>query len=454
MSFTPYDSYRPSGTEWLGNIPEHWPTARIKTLFEIRKRIAGELGHEVLSVTQQGLKVRDIDSNDGQLSMDYSKYQLVEPDDFVMNHMDLLTGYVDLSRCHGVTSPDYRVFAARRKDLSLKYFLYIFQNGYRQRIFYAFGQGASGLGRWRMPTDSFHDFVLPLPPLTEQFAIAGFLDRETAKIDALMEQQTWLMKLLKEKRRAVIAHAVIDGLDPNVPMKDMGVDWLGDLPAHWELYRIKYLTRSIGQGWSPQCESSPVDSDEDWGVLKVGCVNGGIFKPNENKKLPIDLEPISELGLAADDLLVSRANTRELVGQAAVVPEAHPNLLLCDKLYRLRLEPSLCVPAFLARYLGTPQARGQIELAATGASSSMQNIGQSTILELPVALPPLEEQYAINTFLDQEITKIDLLTEEAAAAISLLQERRSALISAAVTGKVDVRKSLGADTPRPDVVAA
>src|SRR5580704_14425305 len=160
MRLTRYERYRQSDADWLGTIPEHWSTARVKTIFEIRKRVAGELGHDVLSVTQQGLKVRDIDSNDGQLSMDYSKYQLVEPDDFVMNHMDLLTGYVDLSRFNGVTSPDYRVFSARQKnDLSLKFFLYLFQNAYRQRIFYAFGQGASGLGRWRMPTDSFNDFI-------------------------------------------------------------------------------------------------------------------------------------------------------------------------------------------------------------------------------------------------------------------------------------------------------
>src|SRR5258708_1791346 len=130
MSLTQYPRYRQSGADWLGDIPEHWSAVRIKTMFEIRKRIAGALGHDVLSVTQQGLKIRDIDSNDGQLSMDYAKYQLVEPGDFVMNHMDLLTGYVDVSKFHGVTSPDYRVFAARKKELTLRFFLYLFQNGY------------------------------------------------------------------------------------------------------------------------------------------------------------------------------------------------------------------------------------------------------------------------------------------------------------------------------------
>src|SRR5579859_4535350 len=199
MSLPQYKRYRQSGADWLGSIPDHWSSARVKTVFEIRKRIAGELGHDVLSVTQQGLKIRNTDSNDGQLSMDYSKYQLVEPGDFVMNHMDLLTGYVDVSTFHGVTSPDYRVFTARKKEVSLGFFLYLFQNGYQQRIFYAFGQGASGLGRWRMPTDSFNDFILPVPPLSEQTAIATFLDHETSKIDALVEEQQRLIELLREK---------------------------------------------------------------------------------------------------------------------------------------------------------------------------------------------------------------------------------------------------------------
>src|SRR6266403_2004784 len=248
MSFPRYESYRRSGVDWLGSVPEHWSAGRVKTLFEIRKRIAGELGHDVLSVTQQGLKVRDIDSNDGQLSMDYSKYQLVEPGDFVMNHMDLLTGYVDVSKFHGVTSPDYRVFTARKKELSLRFFLYLFKNGYQQRIFYAFGQGASGLARWRMPTDSFNDFILPIPPLSEQTTVASFLDRETGKIDALVEEQKRLIELLKEKRQIVISHAVTKGLDPNALMKDTGVEWLGQMPDHWSLVKVgRYFRASKGK---------------------------------------------------------------------------------------------------------------------------------------------------------------------------------------------------------------
>jgi type I restriction enzyme S subunit len=222
-------------------------------------------------------------------------------------------------------------------------------------------------------------------------------------------------------------------------MKDSGIEWLGVVPEHWEVKRVKRLIQSIEQGWSPQCEGFPVETPDEWGVLKVGCVNGGVFNPAENKTLPENLEPVASLGIELNDVLISRANSRELVGSAAVARESHPRLMLCDKLYRLKMCVDLCLPEFLVFYLGIGVVRSQIELAATGASSSMLNIGQSTILELEIALPTLEEQQAIAAFLDTATAKFDTLTAEANRAIALLQERRSALISAAVTGKIDVR---------------
>ena len=131
----PNAKMKDSEVEWIGEIPEHWEMKKVKYLFEIRKRISGELGYDVLSVTQSGLKVKDIVSGEGQLSMDYTKYQLVFPEDFVMNHMDLLTGYVDISQYMGVTSPDYRVFTLTDNNCDKKYYLYIFQFGYKTKFF-------------------------------------------------------------------------------------------------------------------------------------------------------------------------------------------------------------------------------------------------------------------------------------------------------------------------------
>ena len=245
--------------------------------------------------------------------MDYSKYQLVEVGDFAMNHMDLLTGGVDIAATRGVTSPDYRVVTIR--DYSTchdRFFLGLFQMCYRNKIFYGFGQGSSQLGRWRLPTEQFLDFVFPLPPLAEQTQIAGFLDRETGKIDELVAEQRRLMELLKEKRQAVISRAVTRGLNPAAPLKSSGIEWLGAVPAHWETKPLKYSITKIEQGWSPQCGSDPAVESE-WGVLKVGCGNRDRFDPNEQKALPLDVEPLTNYEIKSGDILVSRGNTLELV---------------------------------------------------------------------------------------------------------------------------------------------
>jgi len=275
--------------------------------------------------------------------------------------------------------------------------------------------------------------------LEEQTEIVHYLDHEVAALNRLVAEQERLLELLKEKRQAIISHTVTKGLNPDAPMKDSGVEWLGEVPEGWKVKRVKHVTVSLEQGWSPQCEGFPVETAEEWGVLKVGCVNGGVFNPFENKTLPANLEPLPELGIRAGDLLISRANTRELVGSAAVAEHDFPKLLLCDKLYRIRLNPLKCHPLYLAHYLMVGSVRGQIELGATGASSSMQNISQSTILDLAVALPSVDEQSTIVSYIKTKLHGFDELVSESYRTIDLLKERRSALISSAVTGKIDVR---------------
>lgn len=229
------------------------------------------------------------------------------------------------------------------------------------------------------------------------------------------------------------------GLDPDVPMKDSGVEWLGEVPEHWVVKRVKHVVRTLEQGWSPQCENNPVTDDSEWGVLKVGCVNNGRFEKSENKRLPKGIEPRPNLAVKAGDVLVSRANTRDLVGSCAVPTNDHPNLMMSDKLFRLRLLEDFAEPRYLAFFMSSPTARKLIEIEATGASSSMLNIGQGTILEMPIPCPPLEEQVKIKNKIISETWKLLNLAGQALELKKMLEERRSALISAAVTGKIDVR---------------
>ena len=439
MSFPRYPVYKDSGVAWLGEVPGHWGVLPCRAFVDEQtdKNDDGK-NEDYLSLMANVGIIPYAEKGDvgNKKPEDLTKCKLVSQGDFVINSMNYGIGSYGLSALNGICSPVYIVLRPRLDRIESRYAFRIFENKAFQTYAQSFGNGILE-HRAAINWDILKSIHVGIPPIDEQMAILAFLDRETGKIDALVAEQEKLIALLKEKRQAVISHAVTKGLNPAARMKDSGIEWLGEVPEHWEVKCVKHVMRSIEQGWSPQCEGFPVEAADEWGVLKVGCVNGGLFNPNENKTLPADLEPLPELGIAAGDLLISRANSPELVGSAAVVERNFPNLLLCDKLYRIRLN-SECLPLFLARYLGIGKVRGQIELTATGASSSMQNIAQSTILNLAIALPDVEEQTAIAAFLNRETTKLDALTAEAQRAIELLKERRIALISAAVTGKIKV----------------
>ena len=281
-------------------------------------------------------------------------------------------------------------------------------------------------------------FNLPIPPLRWQCQIAAFLDRETAKIDALVAEQEKLITLLKEKRQAVISHAVTRGLDPTVPMKDSGVEWLGEVPAHWVVCSIRRIVAAIEQGWSPECFAHPAEDDE-WGVLKAGCVNRGIYDQNDNKALPAELMPMPEYEVHVGDVLMSRASgSSELVGSTALVTSTREKLMLSDKIFRLRLDRRM-EPGFFVAALNSRPLRSQIEQALSGGNGLANNLPQANLRGFFLGFPPKQEQQEVCDFLESELAKFDSLTTEAQRAITLLQERRTALISAAVTGKIDVR---------------
>ncbi len=194
-----------SGIVWMGYIPSHWRVIKTKYLFEIVKRIAGEEGYDVLSVTQQGLKVKDLDDYGGQIAESYAGYQFVYPEDFVMNHMDLLTGWVDYSDKFGVTSPDYRVFRLiDKKANSLDYFKYVFQCCYLDKIYYSLGNGVAGVGRWRLQAYTFKNFRLPVPPLEEQVAIAKYLDEKCSSIAHYINANKQKIAILQDYKKSII----------------------------------------------------------------------------------------------------------------------------------------------------------------------------------------------------------------------------------------------------------
>ncbi|WP_018718003.1 restriction endonuclease subunit S [Arhodomonas aquaeolei] len=299
-----------------------------------------------------------------------------------------------------------------------------------------FKLAAKGVTRFGLSQYALRNAVAKIPPLSYQQKIADFLDRKTAEIDTLIAKKRRLLDRLAEKRTALITRAVTKGLNPDAPMKDSGIEWLGEIPAHWVIVRLRHLTEKIEQGWSPQCQNRPANIGE-WGVLKVGCVNGDAYDETENKALPVELSPKERYEIRQGDILISRANTRELLGSATLVDKTQSKILLCDKLYRLETRDNID-NGFLVRVLRSVPSRFQYEREGTGTSGSMQNIGQDTLKDLTFACPPAEEQREIDQWLGSAVVHFDQLQSRIESAVGRLEEYRSALITNAVTGQIQV----------------
>lgn len=221
-----------SGIEWIGEIPVNWNIRKMKCMFRIKKNIAGQEGYTVLSITQKGIVPKNLSSNEGQLAENYSHYQLVEPGDFAMNHMDLLTGWVDISKYRGVTSPDYRVFVMLDPEKNCsKFILYLMQMCYTNRIFYGLGQGVSGLGRWRLQSDKFLNFTIPVPFVDEQKEIADYLDKKCAEIDSLIAKKTNLLSELENYKKSLIYEYVTGKKECSEIIKDTSENTCLRFPA-------------------------------------------------------------------------------------------------------------------------------------------------------------------------------------------------------------------------------
>ncbi|WP_328339857.1 restriction endonuclease subunit S [Streptomyces violaceus] len=266
-------------------------------------------------------------------------------------------------------------------------------------------------------TAQINALSVPVPPAQEQRVIADYLDRETARIDTLIKEQQRLIEILGERKVAAMATATASG----------------------EPVALRRVVTRIRQGWSPNCESWPPNGVTEWGVLKVGCSNSGTFDPTESKRLPDETTPRPEFVVEPGEIVMSRANTKELVGASAVVDCAYPRLMLSDLNYGLTVASGVD-PEFVSYALRSGHVRYQISLASKGTSPSMQKISQRDIRDLILQLPPLDEQRRIVADLDEQTAKIDSLIAEAEGFIELSRERRSALITAAVTGQIDVRE--------------
>lgn len=422
-----YDHRRDSGIEWLNDIPTHWKLKRLKFIVEIAKRIAGKEGFEVLSITQKGIKVKDVESGEGQLAMDYSKYQLLYKGEFAMNHMDLLTGYVDISHYDGVVSPDYRVFINRSADVMDAYLLLIFQLGYTQRIFYRYGQGVSFLGRWRFPAENFNNFFIPIPPLEEQRRIVDFISRKTTQIDEAIAIKEKQIALLKERKQIIIQKAVTQGLNPNVPMKNSGADWIEQIPKHWNFLPItKYSTRVDYRGKTPEKVS-----EGRFLLTAKNVKNGRIdYEISQEFIKETHYESVMSRGKPIiGDLLFT---TEAPLGACAIVD--NPNVAIAQRIIKFRLDLTKFLPEFVNFFMQAPIFQNYLQMLGTG--STALGIKASKLFLLKIATPPISEQALICMHIEKNSALVDTAIAYQASQIEKLKEYKTTLINSAVTGKI------------------
>jgi len=287
--------------------------------------------------------------------------------------------------------------------------------------------------------ETVYEQRVALPELEVQRQIANYLDRETARIDSLVAEKERMLALLEEKRAALISRAVTRGLNPNASLKPSGLDWLGDIPEHWDVRRLKFVVGVLNQGSSPVAANSPAGPGE-LGILKLSAVSKGRFKREENKALKESDEDEEALSLRKGDVLITRGNTPELVADVACVPNDEPNLLLPDLIYRLRVRVDQVMPEFLTYFLTTQTARVQIRRDARGSSGSMVKVSQGHVLDWQMPLPPMPEQLEIVDSIHAEEGKSQAINEHLFQSVSLLTERRAALITAAVTDKIPTKE--------------
>lgn len=432
----PYATYKPSGVPWLGKIPAHWRVEKLKFLARLRgDKTTGTKGFRYVGMEHVLPRLGKFATETvGAQDEAESTVNLFSTDDILFGKLRPYLAKCVVADSDGVCSSEFLVLAPNQGVVPPYLAATMLQPEFIQVV------DGSTYGA-KMPRADW-GFIgqqrLPVPTEDEQQAIADYLDTETARIDTLIREKEELIELLREAQSAAFASAIWTLTDAAGGIKTRLFDWLKSVPNGWQTVNVKHVTLTVDQGISPQCESHPPD-DGQWGVLKVGCVNTGEFNPLESKALPPDISPIEDITLKKGDVLVSRANTKNLVGRASMADKDYPYLMLSDKHYRLRLDESQCAPQYLVFVLTHAAVRVQIEERATGASPSMLNIDRRTILDLSLPLPPLEIQKELVQTVNKERQNLSKLITHTEDEIVLLQELRAATIADAVLGRIDTR---------------
>ena len=407
MSFPRYPSYKDSGVEWLGEVPAHWEVVQFKQLVDI----------------QNGSDHKYVEAADGYPVLG-SGGIFTYASDFLYDGESVLLG-----RKGTIDKPLH--ITGRFWAVDTMYWTKINPGTSGRFTYYSaltipFDYYSTNTALPSMTKGALSSHLVVRPPLLEQTQIAAFLDRETAKIDELVAEQRRLMELLKEKRQAVISHAVTKGLNPDAPMKPSGIEWLGEVPAHWELNRIANVFREVGE---PGTAELPILSVS----IHYGVSDKEIDEDELERKVTRSDDRSKYKQVSPGDLVYNMMRAWQGgFGTVTVMGMVSPAYVVARPL-------KIVKTAYIEHLLRTPQAIEQMRRHSRGVTDFRLRLYWDEFKNIRVALPPIEEATVICTKIAEMEGRFSAMSAEAQRAIDLLQERRTALISAAVTGQIDVR---------------
>lgn len=444
MEFKQYPSYKKSGVEWLGDVPEHWESNRLKKyLIERNEKNSPIKTDNLLSVTMyQGvIPVSEKQGNGGNKPKEnLENYKISYPNDIVLNSMNVIVGSVGLNKYTGLISPAYYALYNRNKNNNIKFFSYIFHNPFFQKGLFGLGNGIMykesedgklNTIRLKIPMEKLNQVVLPCPSISEQNQIVAFLDTETARIDNLISKQEKLIELLEEQRKSIISHAVTKGLNPNAPMKDSGVEWLGEVPEHWNLKPIKFLAKTNQLTLAE-------NTDENYEIQYVDI--GSVSRTNGIEKIETILfkdAPSRARRIVKDgDIIVSTVRT--YLKAIAYIENPPKNLIVSTGFAVLNPIRTVIFPQYAKFTFLAEQFIAEVIAKSKGISYPA--ITATELADIKIALPPLNEQKVILQYLLEENLKMNKLISKQNQLIEKLKEYRASIISHAVTGKIDVRE--------------
>ena len=431
MSFPKYAEYKESGVEWLGLIPSHWDVVQSRRLFKARRESAKEDDVMLTASQKYGMIPQsEFVEKEGRRVVEVIKGKEnlihVMPDDFVIS-MRSFQGGLEWCRYKGSTSFHY-VPVPPIKNVVPSFFAHLLKSA----AYISALRSTTNLIRdgQEIRYSNFVQAPLPIVPEKEQLAIASFLDHETAKIDALIAEQERLIEILQEKRQAVITHAVTKGLNPDAPMRDSGVEWLGEVPEHWEVGQTRRFCKQVKTGRTPNTEDfSTSQHSTPW--FSPSCFTENLAHTQPEKEVSPNsiLEGRSACFTEAAVLVIGIGATLGRVAFPGTKCSAN------QQINALEPAPEKIKSSFLAYALMA--STNQMKLISNSSTIGIMN--QEKTKSLLIACPPLAEQEKIILFIQEKTSEIDALKAKVFQSNRILNERRSALISAAVTGQIDVR---------------